>query len=119
MTDDEPRSVFSKYLGDEPEKESPPVTVPRGPLLQPVVPPTDHNSPPVERLLDFLVNRWRKPEIRLNEIRQFGPWPIRDRKSALALAEVLVAHGWLKPVKAWRYDIKMWTVVRGPTHHPG
>jgi hypothetical protein len=114
------RSVFSKYIAEgASEKEQPPVTIPRGPLLRPIVPSTDYNSPPVERLLDFIVNRWPKPAIRVREICQFGPNPIRDRKSALALAEILAQNGWLKPLPpTHQYNEKIWRIVREPTHHP-
>jgi hypothetical protein len=112
---DESKSVFSKYIAEgASEKEQPPVTVPRGPLLQPIVPPTDSNSSPAERLLDFIVNRWRKPVIRVREICRFGPGSIRDRKSAMALAEILAANGWLSSVKGRQHNEKMWTIVRGP-----
>jgi hypothetical protein len=105
-------SVFAKYV-EESEKEQPPITIPRGPLLRPIVPSTDSKSPPIERLLDFLVNRWRKPAIRIREICQFGPGSIRDRKSAMALAEILVAHGWLAPNKTRRHDTREWQIIRG------
>src|SRR5882762_9285626 len=94
--DDNKPSFFARYI-DGP-KEQPPVTVPRGPLLQPIVPPADSNSPPIERLLDFIVNRWPKPAIRVREICQFGPGSIRDRKSAIALTEILAQNGWLAPL---------------------
>jgi hypothetical protein len=107
-------SVFARYV-EEPEKEQPPVTIPRGPLLQPIVPPSDNNSPPVEKLLDFIVNRWRKPVIRAREIRRFGPGSIRNRKSAMALAEILAQNGWLAPLPPTRqHNERIWRVVRGP-----
>ena len=96
------------------EKEQPPITIPKGPLLRPEVPPTDNNSPPIERLLDFLVNRWRRPEIRIREICQFGPGSIRDRKSAIALTEILAQNGWLAPLPPTRqHNEKLWRIVRG------
>jgi hypothetical protein len=105
------KSVFARYVA-EPKKEQPTVTVPRGPLLTPVVPPTDSKSPPIERLLDFVVNRWAKPAIRAREIRQYSA--IRDRKSAVALAEILEKNGWLAPLPPTRrYDERRWRIVRG------
>src|SRR5262245_23249119 len=100
-----------------PEPAQLPVTIPRGPLLQTIVPPTDHRSPPIEKLLDWLVNRWPKPSVRVREICQFGPPAARNRKSAIALAELLAANGWLTPLKTRRHDMKMWQIVRGP-HEP-
>ena len=98
----------------QPEKARQVKTIPRGPLLQPIVPPTDNNSPPIERLLDFLVNRWRRPEIRIREICQFGPGSIRDRKSAIALTEILAQNGWLAPLPPTRqHNEKLWRIVRG------
>ena len=110
--DDGERSFFARYI-DEPEKQRQVETIPRGPLLRPIVPPADSNSPPIERLLDFIVNRWPRPVIRVREICQFGPGSIRDRKSALALAEVLAANGWLAPIKTRRHDTRAWQIVRG------
>jgi hypothetical protein len=105
------KSIFSKFV-EEPEKEQPTVTIPKGPLLPPTVPPTDSNSPPIERLLDFIVNRWPKPAIRAREIRQYSA--IRDRKNATALAEILEKNGWLAPLPPTRrYDERRWRIVRG------
>src|SRR4029077_17477157 len=101
--DDGERSFFARYI-DEPEKQRQVETIPRGPLLRPVVPPATPQSSPTEKLLDFIVNRWPRPEIRVGEIAQFGPGSTRDRKSAIALAEALVAHGWLAPIKMPRHD---------------
>jgi hypothetical protein len=113
MSDGKP-SVFSRYVEHSPKKESPPVTIPRGPLLQPIVPPSDYKSPPIERLLDFIVNRWPKPVIRVREICQYGPGCLRDRKSAIALAEVLAANGWLAPLPPTRqHNEKLYRIVRG------
>jgi len=41
------KSVFAGLITDNSEKEQPsePVTVPRGPMLRPVVPPSDYMSP--------------------------------------------------------------------------
>ena len=84
------KSVFAKYV-EEPEKEQQPVTIPRGPLLQPIVPPTDSNSPPIEQLLDFLINHWSEPTINARTIHWRGPSCARNRKSVIELAEALVA----------------------------
>ena len=76
-------SVFAKYVEDAPEKERPPVAIPRGPLLQPIVPPATPQSSPTEKLLDFIVNRWRKREIRIQ--RNLPVWtrrPPRQEKRA-------------------------------------
>src|SRR5262245_38768062 len=97
-------------------EEAPPIeaAVPRGPLLQPIVPPSDYRSPPVEKTLDWLVNRWPKPAVRVRDILRFGPPAARNRKSAIALAESLAEHGWLRPLPTHQHNMKMWQIVRGP-----
>jgi hypothetical protein len=100
---------------ENPEKDRLPGTIPRGPLLQPIVPPTDHGSPTIEKALDWLINRWPKPAVRVRDILRFGPPAARNRKSAIAMAESLVANGWLLPLKTRQHNMKMWQVVRGPS----
>jgi hypothetical protein len=113
MTDS---SVFSKLIADNLEKRQaePVVTVPNGPRLRPVVPPTDKNSPPLEKLLDWLVNRWPKPTVFSRDILLYGPNPLRNRKAARASAEILVERGWLTPLKTRRYIDREWKIERGP-----
>ena len=110
------KDIFKRLQEKQPqlEKEQQVETIPRGPLLQPIVPPATPQSSPTEKLLDFIVNRWRKPAIRVREICQFGPGSIRDRKSALSLAENLAEAGWLAPLPPTRrYDERRWRIVRG------
>src|SRR5262245_36109015 len=95
-------------------KQEPPVTIPRGPLLQPIVPPSDHKSPPLEKTLDWLVNRWPKPTIRAREIHQFGPPAARNHKSAIAMAESLAESGWLRRIPTRRHNMREWEIIRGP-----
>jgi hypothetical protein len=75
--DDGP-SFFARYI-DEPKKERQVETIPRGPLLRPIVPPSDSNSPPIEQLLDFLINRWSEPTI---NARIFGAAPAARKPKA-------------------------------------
>jgi hypothetical protein len=114
----ESKSIFAKYVA-EPEKERPPEKIPRGPLLKPVVPPTDINSPPVEKLLDWLVNRWPKPTVTTKNILQFGPNPLRNRKHARPTAEILAQNGWLTPLKTRCYIDREWRIERGPSDSTG
>jgi hypothetical protein len=65
-------------------------------------PPRARNSPPV--LIHWLRNSWLRPIISLRQIITSGPWGIRDRKSALAQAELLEQAGWLIPVETPRRD---------------
>ena len=53
--------------------------------------------PPAQKLLDWLLRDWTKPTISARDIYTYGPNSIRDRESAIDLAEILVKHGWLVP----------------------
>jgi hypothetical protein len=115
MPTNEP-SFFARYV-DGPKKEQPVETeiIPRGPLLRPVVPPSDYQAPPVEKLLDWLVNRWPKDTVNIKNILQFGPAPLRNRKAARPTAEILEKHGWLTRTKARYYRQREWRIERGPS----
>jgi hypothetical protein len=108
------RSFFARYI-DEPKKGRPLEKIPRGPMLRPEVPLVDIKSPPIERLIAWLVLRWPKATVFSKDIMQYGPNPLRDRKSARASAEILVKHGWLTPLKTRRYDAREWRIERGPS----
>jgi hypothetical protein len=107
------KSVLAGIIS-EPEKEQheEPEIVRKGP--HPKVPPANRNSPPSELLLDFIVNRWPKPAIRMRDILRLGPGSLRDRKSAMNTAKILAQNGWLKPLKTRQHNEKMWRIVRGP-----
>jgi hypothetical protein len=112
------KDIFSRIKGppqleDGPPTERPP-EIPRGPLLRPIVPPSEHRSPPVEKLLDWLINRWPGTTVSTRNIMQFGPNPIRDRKNAIATAKILVERGWLYPLKTRQHRGRMWQIERGP-----
>src|SRR5262245_13695897 len=109
---DSKTSFFARYIDAPKERSVEPEKILRGPLLKPIVPPTDPKAPPIEKTLDWLVNRWPKPTIRVREILQFGPPAARNRKSALALAETLAANGWLAPLPTRQHNEKMWAIVR-------
>src|SRR5262245_554327 len=66
-----------------------------------------------QKLLDWL-QRWNKPTVSWRDIHNHGPRPIRDRKSAIDAAEILVRNGWLVPLKPHRYDMHKWQIVRRP-----
>jgi hypothetical protein len=89
----------------EPEK------ILRGPLLQPVVPPADRKAAPIERLLSWVINHYDGTTISVRDICWRGPRPIRDRASALAMAEALAAAGWLAPIKPHRHDRRVWRIA--------
>jgi hypothetical protein len=75
-----------------------------------------HRSPP--KLLDWLLTHWNKPTVTARDIYRVGPNSIRNRKSAIDLAEILAKHGWLVPLKVRRRDMKEWQIVRGPGGEP-
>jgi hypothetical protein len=86
-------SIFAKYL--DPEKGPPEVD-------------------PANELLQWLVYRWARPTVTVRNICQFGPRAIRDRESALNLAEALVRLGKLIPVQTHRADKREWCIIREP-----
>src|SRR5215467_13384380 len=55
-------------------------------------------SPQIENLLDWLVNHWTKTTVTAREIYTYGPNPVRDKKTTLSLAQILVERGWLIPM---------------------
>jgi hypothetical protein len=72
-------------------------------------------SPPIERLLDWLVNYWAKPTVTARDIYTYGPNCIRDKKTTLSLAQTLVERGWLTPIETNRFNTHEWQIVRKPT----
>jgi hypothetical protein len=78
------------------------------------VPRADPDSPPIGKLLDWLVNDWTKPTVTAREAYSYGPNAVRDRETILSLARILVARGWLICVPTRRRDMKQWWIVRNP-----
>jgi hypothetical protein len=76
------------------------------------VPPTNRKSPPIGKLLDWLVNHWAKPSITAREIYSYGPRCLRDKQTTLNLTQALVQRGWLVALETHRRDKKMWRIVR-------
>src|SRR5262245_14869668 len=106
-------SIFARYI-DAPKERPIEPEIPRGRLLKPIIPPTDYKSLPIEKCLDWLVNRWPKPTVRTRDFLRFGPNSIRNRKTAAAMAKILVEQGWLTPLPTHQHNMKMWKVIRGP-----
>jgi hypothetical protein len=50
-------------------------------------------------MLDWLVNRWPKPSIRVRDILQFGPPAARNRKNAITLAKARLLASVALPVR--------------------
>ena len=74
---------------------------------------------PIEKLLDWLVNHWAKDTITAREIYTHGPNSIRDKKTTLYLAQILVKRGWLVPVNTRQYNTHEWKIVRRTTSTSG
>jgi len=68
---------------------------------------------PIEKLLDWLINHWAKDTVTAQEAYTYGPRSIRDKKTTLRLAQILVEQGWLVPIKTRRRDMWEWQIVRG------
>jgi hypothetical protein len=64
-----------------------------------------------QKLLDWIKRDWPKPVVSATDIYGYGPHSIRDRQTAIGLAEVLVEHGYLEPVKTPRKDMKKWRIT--------
>ena len=74
---------------------------------------------PIEKLLDWLVNHWAKDTITAREIYTHGPNSIRDKKTSLGLAQVLVERGWLVPLNTHQHNMRAWKIVRRSTLKAG
>jgi len=72
---------------------------------------------PAQKLLDWL-QHWTKPTVSARDICIYGPNSLRDRRSAIDAAEILVKTGWLIPNKTRRHDMHEWQIVRKPIVHP-
>ena len=84
-------NLFERLGQQPPEKEWPvQPEIQSGPLLRPVVPPADPQSPPIEKLLDWLLNRWTKDTINTRLIRIYGP-----NSSGTAGAQQIWSRYWL------------------------
>ena len=68
-------------------------------------------------MLDWL-QRWDKPIVNRRDIRAYAPRSVRDHKSMISSAEVLVRYGWLVPIEPRRYDGFRWRIVRKLVAHP-
>ena len=67
---------------------------------------------PAQRMLDWMIQRWPKDTICIGDVRQYGPGSLRDPKSIIDAAEVLVRNGWLEPAESHRYDMRKWRIIR-------
>jgi len=81
-------------------------------------PPPKQKHLPAQQLLNWLIQRWGKETVWMKDIRQFGPYALRDPKTAIDAAEALVKDGWLVPEPTRRYDAHKWRFVRRPVAQP-
>ncbi len=70
---------------------------------------------PIEKLQDWLANRWAKDTVTARQIYTLGPHCIRNRKAAVSLAQILVEQGWLVPTETRQYNTHEWKIVRRTT----
>ena len=82
--------------------------------LPPLDPPANPESPPIEKLLDWLVNYWAEPTVSARDIYTYGPNCIRDWGTTLRCAGILVEQGWLVPTKTRQRNMREWQIVRKP-----
>ena len=75
--------------------------------------------PPAQKLLDWLQHDWTQPTISARDIYRLGPNSIRDRESAIKLAESLIKHGWLVPIETRRANMKKWRITKRPDERGG
>jgi hypothetical protein len=111
-------SIFA-FIADNPKPEDRPaepvVTIQSGPLRRPVVPAVDQTAPVTARLLHWVVNVWPGSALCARDIYRQGPRPVRNRRTALSQAQILVEAGWLEPVSSWRRDRVQYRIARGPS----
>jgi hypothetical protein len=74
-------------------------------------------EPSAQQLLNWL-QRWNKDTVCTRDILIYGPNSLRNPKSAIESAEILVRNGWLSPLKPHRYDMHKWQIVRKPIIPP-
>ena len=87
-------------------RPSPPVEKAQTPLPDPKL-------QPAQRMLDW-IQRWPGDTICTRDVWQYGPGSLRNRKSMIDAAEVLVETGWLEPAALHRYDMRKWRIIRRP-----
>jgi len=76
-------------------------------------------SPPIEKFLDWLVHHWAKTTVTAREIYTYGPNSVRNKKTTLSLAQILVEQGWLVPMETRQYNTHEWKIVRRTTFSSG
>ena len=76
-------------------------------LRRPATPLVEEKRQPkelAEALLGWL-ERWPKPVLTLNDLRNFAPRSIRDKETAIRSARILTAYGHLTALAAHKWKI--------------
>lgn len=92
-----------------------------GPPPAEAAPPKEQIKQPVdnlEKILDWLINRWTKDTVTLRDIFAYGPYPARNKEAALSLMQILSTRGWVIPTKSNQYRSKRWKISRKQTIQP-
>jgi len=89
----------------------------RPPPAEEKIQPLRKEPTSAQKLLNWL-QRWEKNTVAVRDICIYGPNSLRDKKSAIIAAEVLVEFGWLTPQKSPSYNSRVWKIVRKPIAAP-
>ena len=85
---------------------------------RPPPPPKQAQPSPAQTLLDWL-QHWAKTTVTAREVYTYGPNSIRNKKTTLSLAQILVEQGWLVPIETRQYNTHEWKIVRRTTSISG
>ena len=85
---------------------------------RPPPPPKQAQPSPAQTLLDWL-QHWAKTTVTAREVYTYGPNSIRNKKTTLSLAQILVEQGWLVPIETRQYNTHEWKIVRRTTFISG
>jgi|SRR6516164_7046658 hypothetical protein len=85
---------------------------------RPPPPPKQAQPSPAQTLLDWL-QHWAKTTVTAREVYTYGPNSIRNKKTTLSLAQILVEQGWLVPIETRQYNTHEWKIVQRTTSISG
>ena len=85
---------------------------------RPPPPPKQAQPSPAQTLLDWL-QHWAKTTVTAGEVYTYGPNSIRNKKTTLSLAQILVEQGWLVPIETRQYNTHEWKIVQRTTSISG
>ena len=85
---------------------------------RPPPPPKQAQPSPAQTLLDWL-QHWANTTVTAREVYTYGPNSIRNKKTTLSLAQILVEQGWLVPIETRQYNTHEWKIVQRTTSISG